>query len=632
MSEKIYEVLKKYWGYESFRDLQESIILNILNKKDTLAILPTSAGKSICFQIPGLIQEGICIVISPLISLMQDQVDILNSKGIKAQFLHSNLSFESINEIYFLCEKNLLKFLYISPERFISENFLKRALNFNINLFAIDEAHCISLWGEDFRSSYAKLKKTFEYFPKVTKSAFTASATKKVKEDIIEKIGLKNYNLFQKSFLRKNISCAIVKTENKFSRLLVCLNKIQGSTIIYVSNRDLTKKISEDLNLKNFSSTYYHAGMSKEERENNQKLWLKDDFRIMVATNAFGMGVDKKNVRLVVHLDLPSCIEDFYQEIGRAGRDEKESFSVLFYDQSDIKKNKELIRESFLDYDFIKNFYKKLKMNFQLGNGVSNENKYIFSVEEFSKKNNISTKECYKIFDFLEKNEILKLNENFFQKSVAKINLSLQDFRNFKNSSGENLKNFIETILRIYGGKILNSFCEINEEKISIESNNNFDQTLKYLNYMDNLKIISYRGKDHGTISFLKNIYDENYLPISKKNLEDREKFLQKKNESMIYFIENDFRCRFDMILDYFDENLDKNCDKCDFCRKKNKKDIYFLYENYSEKIFKNLKESPKTLEQIVTILDLNEDESLDLLEFMIKNEKIKINFKTLYL
>lgn len=362
-------ILKQYWGYDQFRTPQRDIVGNVLEGKDTVALLPTGGGKSICFQVPALILEGVCLVITPLIALMEDQVSQLKRRGIAAIAIHSGMSKSEIDVALDNCSYGKIKFLYLSPERIQTEMFQARIQKIVVSLIAIDEAHCISQWGYDFRPSYLLLSDLRELKPDVPVIALTATATQKVKEDIINKLGLKEPGLYTKSFARENLSFVVRKTENKEKLLLQVIQKVKGSTIVYARSRRSTEKLSEWLVKSGVSSTYYHAGLTYQQRKDHQKQWIEGSTRVVVATNAFGMGIDKSNVRTVIHMDLPETLESYYQEAGRAGRDGNKSYAVIIYHPMDVKSLREKVEQSQPEISVLKKSYQALSNYLQLAEG-----------------------------------------------------------------------------------------------------------------------------------------------------------------------------------------------------------------------------------------------------------------------
>ena len=363
------DILKRYWGHSSFRNLQEEIIEAVISKKDVFTLLPTGAGKSLCYQIPALSKEGICLVISPLISLMKDQIEQLDKKGIKALSIESNTSIDQIVTLFDNLKFGKYKFLYLSPERLNSEFILNKIKQIPVNLIAVDEAHCISEWGHDFRPSYRLIHKVREIHPEVNVIALTATATKKVTQDIIENLNLSNTSIFKKSFYRKNLAYQIIKNENKLGKLEQIFKKNPFPTIIYVNSRKKTEDISNFINAKGYLSTFYHGGMTTESKTKAFNSWIKEDRLIMVATNAFGMGIDKPNVKVVIHLDLPTSIENYVQEAGRAGRNGEKSFSVVLQNENDINSFKKNTLETIPTINEIKNIHRKLYQYFQIALG-----------------------------------------------------------------------------------------------------------------------------------------------------------------------------------------------------------------------------------------------------------------------
>ena len=459
------QILQKYWGHSSFRDSQEDIIKAVLNKKDVVTILPTGGGKSVCYQVPGLILEGVCLVISPLISLMNDQTEQLRNNGIKALTIKSKATTDEIVSLFDNLKFGQYKFLYLSPERLQSDLIIQKIKEININLIAVDEAHCISEWGHDFRPSYRLIHKVRDVLPTVNMIALTATATKKVVEDIIENLNLSNTSIFKKSFYRKNLAYQIIKNENKLGKLEQIFKKNPFPTIIYVNSRKKTEDISNFINAKGYLSTFYHGGMTTESKTKAFNSWIKEDRLIMVATNAFGMGIDKPNVKVVIHLDLPASIENYVQEAGRAGRNGEKSFSVVLQNENDINSFKKNTLETIPSINEIKNVHRKLYQYFQIALGELPEISFDFNFLKFCQTYKFSHKKTAAIFQILKKNNIIEINSKFSQRSTVIFIISSKQLirQTFNNKLTRKL---IDFILRSHGG-IFQKEVKINEFDIA---------------------------------------------------------------------------------------------------------------------------------------------------------------------
>ncbi|MFT6198978.1 MAG: ATP-dependent DNA helicase RecQ, partial [Vicingaceae bacterium] len=461
----ILTILKKYWGFSSFRPQQEEIIQSVLDGKDTLALLPTGGGKSICFQIPSLAKDGICLVVSPLIALMQDQVQNLKSKGIKALMIHSAMSKREIDITLDNAAYGNYKFLYLSPERLETELFQTRLKKMTVNSVAIDEAHCISQWGYDFRPAYLNVAKLKEELPGVPFIALTATATPKVVEDIQERLTFKKQNVLQESFLRSNLSYVVIKTENTMAKMLHVIDKTGGSGIVYATTRRRTKEVANVLIEHGLSADFYHAGLTAEERQRKQNDWITNQTQIIVSTNAFGMGIDKPDVRFVIHVDLPNSLEAYFQEAGRAGRDEKKAYSVLLVSPSMTGDLKQRTEAEFPEIDFIKKCYLSLSNYFQIPIHGGLDQSYTFDIKDYSKRYKLNIASAYRALHFLEKEGLLSLSENFATKSKIYILLTKQDFYKFQIAN-KKYDYFLKTLLRTYGG-LMENYIAINETELA---------------------------------------------------------------------------------------------------------------------------------------------------------------------
>ncbi|HEX8607534.1 MAG TPA: ATP-dependent DNA helicase RecQ, partial [Pedobacter sp.] len=406
------ELLKRYWGFDDFRPLQDEIIYSVLNGSDTLALMPTGGGKSLCFQLPALAKDGICIVISPLIALMKDQVEHLKAKGIEAVAIYAGMGKREIDILLDNCVYGNIKFLYLSPERLLSDLVKVRISYMNVNLIAVDEAHCISQWGYDFRPPYLKIHELREIHPTVPVLALTATATQRVRLDIIDKLQLKSPNVFVKSFARKNLSYVVLGDEDKYKRLISIVKNVKGSGLVYVRNRRETSEVALFLKRNHISADFYHAGIEREERFTKQAAWKENQIQVMVATNAFGMGIDKPDVRFVVHLDLPESLEAYYQEAGRAGRDGKKAYGVLLANKSDQLALEAKYSNSFPSVAEIKKLYHDLGSYFQLAYGAGEGITFDFDLADFCKRFNIGVVKAMAALKFLEHDGYVTLSEN----------------------------------------------------------------------------------------------------------------------------------------------------------------------------------------------------------------------------
>ncbi|MEM9328267.1 MAG: ATP-dependent DNA helicase RecQ, partial [Bacteroidota bacterium] len=455
-------ILSQYWGHESFRPMQEEIVQSVLDGKHTLALLPTGGGKSICFQVPAMMFDGVCIVVSPLIALMRDQVEQLQSRQIKATALYSGMTRREIDITLDNCVYDNVKFLYVSPERLRSSLFLARAERMNVSMLAVDEAHCISQWGYDFRPSYLHIHDFVERRGIDRLIALTATATKRVKEDIVEKLKLVDTQIFTRSFARTNLSYSVFNLENKERKLAEVLTNVPGSSIVYVRSRKMAEVVGRTLRAKGQSTDYYHAGLSATDRERKQDLWRSGKLRVMVATNAFGMGIDKSDVRSVIHLDLPDSLEAYYQEAGRAGRDEQKAYAVLLYDASDVIRLKDQLVRNAVSLASIRRVYQALANYYKLAVGSLPEKSFAFELERFASTYDLSALETFNCMKKLQEAGVLTLSESFFKSSQVMILQRKEDLYRFQVAHPK-LDLVIKSLLRLYGGQIFQEFVSIKE-------------------------------------------------------------------------------------------------------------------------------------------------------------------------
>jgi len=621
------EILKKYWNYSEFRPQQEEIITSVLEQNDVIALLPTGGGKSICFQIPALSKEGVCIVISPLIALMQDQVENLNKRGIKAIHIPSKKSQDELITLFDNIKFGGFKFLYISPERLQSYFIQQKIKELAINLIAIDEAHCISEWGHDFRPSYRNIRILKELKPNVNFIALTATANKKVIRDITKNLDLKEPKVFRKSFLRKNLAYQIFTIEDKLQRLIQIFTKTKKPAIVYVNSRKKTEQIATFLNSKNFKSSFYHGGMSSIEKNISFENWVTEKTPIIVATNAFGMGIDKANVGLVIHLDLPSSIENYVQETGRAGRNQKKSFAVLLFNKNDTLLFKERLEKTHLTLKDIKEILKKLYQNFTISLGEFNENPHPFNLLEFSEKYNFSVSKVDTAIKMLSNSGILEINNHYNKKSTLRFIVSSKTVLNYLNQNTI-IKKFTNSILRSYAG-LFEQEVKIDEFYIAKKNGITTKQVASNLAYLQNDNIIEYTPvKNKVDLLFL--LPREDDYTVNRFSRELKQFIIQKKkkSDSLIAFLNNDKICRSIQVLNYFDEFKTKKCGICDVCISENSKPN----PNLSLEIIHLLKvKKSLSSSEISVSLIANEREILIHLRQLLSDDKIQINHLNKY-
>ncbi|MBL7841310.1 MAG: RecQ family ATP-dependent DNA helicase [Cyclobacteriaceae bacterium] len=593
-------ILKEYWGHNQFRALQPEIINSILAGHDTLALLPTGGGKSICFQVPGLQLDGLCIVISPLIALMKDQVENLKNKGIHAVAIHSAMSREEIDIQLNNCIYGDVKFLYLSPERLHTEIFIERVKQMKVGLLAVDEAHCISQWGYDFRPSYLQIANLRELLPDVRMIALTASATPQVKDDIIEKLSFrKGFQVFQKTFARDNLSFVVRKTENKERKLLEVLQKVQGSVIIYSRSRKGTHELADELNKKGISAIYYHAGLTFEQRTDHQEQWIKNKKRVMVATNAFGMGIDKPDVRIVAHLDLPENLESYYQEAGRAGRDGKLAYAVVIYHDSDVATLQTKTKQSLPSIIVLKKTYQALANFYQLAMGSGEGESFDFDLYNFCDRFGLQPAITYNTLRKLEEEGLIEFNESFYSPSVVHIAVDKTRLYEFQVAN-EQFDPLIKMLLRLYGGQLFSDFTKISESYLAKGLKMKTGELVAALKHLHDLKIILYKpAKEKPQLTFILPRQDAEKLPLDVKRLEERKILIESKMKAMTNFVTSTNRCRMQLIQEYFGEETFETCGKCDVCIDQKKKENTVQLQSLRGEILTLVKSKLYTIDQL---------------------------------
>lgn len=603
------EILKQYWGYDQFRPPQEDIINAVLSKKDVLALLPTGGGKSVCFQVPALIMEGVCVVITPLIALMQDQVSQLKERGISAVAIHSGLGRSEIDVLLDNCVYGSTKFLYVSPERVQTELFQERFKKMTVCLVAIDEAHCISQWGHDFRPPYLEIHTLREIKPDLNFIALTASATGKVKDDIIKYLQLKDPSHFQISFARNNVSFVVRKTENKEKKLLEILRRVQGPAIVYLRSRKGTMDFAKYLARQKISSTYYHAGLKHEERERRQAEWIDNRVRVMVATNAFGMGINKPDVRVVIHMDIPEDLESYYQEAGRAGRDGKRSFAAVVYHPVDIEGLELKVEQSHPTPEQLKNVYQALANYYQLAAGSAEGESFPFDLEDFSKRFNLHSGNAFTALKKLQEEGLIQLSESFYQPSRLHFQFDNKRLYEFQIANIR-FEPLIKTILRLYGGEAFSGFVKISEKQLASFLKTGDRQIATVLKQLAALKLLDYEpASDNPTITWLTARQDAARLPLDFKRLEERRQLHLSKMKAMSNYVTQTRLCRMQVMQEYFDELNTKPCGKCDVCIDRKKSEDLHALKSYREQILYLLKQKKMPVDDLETAVDPKDKE-----------------------
>lgn len=565
------EILKQYWGYDAFRELQNEIIDAVVSGKPTLALLPTGGGKSICFQVPALCLDGICIVVSPLIALMKDQVQQLKKRGIRAHALYSGMSLKEIDFTLDNCIYSDVKFLYVSPERIKTELFIERAKQMKISLLAIDEAHCISQWGYDFRPPYLEIADFIEELEIKRVVALTASATAEVKDDIIEKLKLRETTVFQKSFARANLSYSVFNLEDKKRKMFQILQNVPGASIVYVRSRKRTKIIANELSRNGISADYYHAGLTGEARSNKQDDWIKNSTRVIVSTNAFGMGIDKPDVRSVIHYDLPESLEAYYQEAGRAGRDEKKAYAIALFNAGDIEELEARTEQMAVGVEFTGRVYQALANYYKLAVGSKAFSSFEFDYEQFTSNFNLPVVETFYALNKLQDEALIQISDVFNPTSRIMFLQTNQDIYNFQVAHGS-VDRIIKALMRLYGGEIFSNYIPIKEKELAKLLKDSERNIFKQLDYLHQSEVVEYqKASGHPQITFLTPRFDSKNLPLDKAQIEWRKKVALEKTKAVKQFMQNQKRCRTKVIQNYFDEKTSIDCDVCDVCLNRSK-------------------------------------------------------------
>nr|WP_320057498.1 ATP-dependent DNA helicase RecQ [uncultured Bacteroides sp.] len=607
-----HEILKRYWGYDTFRDLQEDIITSIGQGKDTLGLMPTGGGKSITFQVPALAQEGICLVVTPLIALMKDQVQNLKSRGIKALAVYSGMTRQEIIVALENCIFGNYKFLYISPERLDTEIFRAKLRSMNVSMITVDESHCISQWGYDFRPAYLKIAEIRELLPGIPVLALTATATPAVVKDIQARLHFKQENVFRMSFERKNLAYIVRKTDNKAGELLHILHQISGSAIVYVRNRKRTKETTELLQHEGITADFYHAGLNNDVKDLRQKRWQSGECRVMVATNAFGMGIDKPDVRVVVHLDLPDSPEAYFQEAGRGGRDGEKAYAVILYSNADKASLKKRIADTFPEKEYIKQVYEHVNYYYQMAMGDGVNCMYDFNLEEFCRK--------FKHFPVPADSALKILTQAGYieytaeQDNASRLLFTIRRDELYKlQEMGAQADALIQTVLRSYTG-VFTDYAYIHEESLAVRSGLTRQQVYDLLTLLDKRRILDYiPRKKTPYIIYTRERVELRHLQITHTVYEERKERYEARIKSMLEYVTSETACRSRMLLHYFGERNKHNCGQCDNCLSKKATDTLpnLAFDLLKQQIIDVLSLQPSTPADIARNIETAEKEEL---------------------
>lgn len=627
MTETALHILQQYWHHNAFRPKQEEIIASVLGGKDTLALLPTGGGKSICFQVPALMKEGVCLVISPLIALMKDQVENLQKRGIPALSIHSGMTFYEVRQTLQQAAHGDIKFLYLSPERLETNLFKESLHHLNISLIAVDEAHCVSQWGYDFRPPYLRIANLRHELPDVPILALTASATPLVQDDIVDKLQFKDPNIFRQSFEKANLSYSVFKVDSKINKTLEILRNVGGSSIIYCRNRRLTKEAAHLLSLQNIVADFYHAGLSQEERSNKQEAWINNKTRVIVCTNAFGMGIDKADVRTVIHYDTPDCLENYYQEAGRAGRDGKRAYAVLLYQSQDATALEALPDVRFpVMYD-IRKVYQALADYLQIPVGSGEGGYFDFDLNEFIKNFKLDIHLVINVLKVLEQEGHLTFNESIFLPSQVKFTIAKELLLDLEASHPQ-LEPVMKCLLRTYEG-IYDNRVSVHERQIAKLTWKKIEDVKNDLLQLHSLGIIEYLPqKETPQIYFILNRAPAQFIYINHENYLCRKQQFEIRTETMLRYLHLQKECRSKYISNYFGDVAVKDCGICDIClHKKGNILTEEEFKKIEEHIFQIIDSSTIPVKELLQHLHgLKKEKVWKVLEFLHSENKIAID------
>ncbi|MVM29845.1 RecQ family ATP-dependent DNA helicase [Spirosoma sp. HMF4905] len=567
----IRQLLQQFWGYNSFRPMQEDVVNTVLARQDALVLMPTGGGKSICFQVPTLAMKGVCIVVTPLIALMKDQVEQLRKRGIPAAAIYSGMHYREIDTTLDNCIYGNTKFLYVSPERLRTELVIERVKQMTVCLLAVDEAHCISAWGYDFRPPYLQIAEFRELIPDTPIIALTASATPDVQKDIVEKLALKEPAIFRQTFARPNLSYSAVLEENKEARLLRVLQNVPGCAVVYVRSRKQTQKVAQWLVRQGISADFYHAGLTTQQRADKQDAWIQDRTRVMVSTNAFGMGIDKPDVRVVVHLDVPDSLEAYYQEAGRAGRDGQKAYAVMLYTPGDLENLRFRTEQLFQPIEMLRRVYQALANYTAVPVGGGEFASYDFDLGAFSATFSLPPQETHYALKQLQLEGFIQLNENYFHPSRLTIILDNRQLYEFQVLNSR-FDSFLKLLLRVYGGELFTDFITISESTLARTFLVNQSEIEQLLTQLHQRNVVIYeKQKDKPQLTFLTPRFDAPSLPVNMQELNRRKELAMRKVQAAILYTEHPTQCRTRLLQAYFGEKPGEACGICDNCIKRKK-------------------------------------------------------------
>ena len=625
---KYQEILKQYWGYDSFRDLQEEIITSIGEGKDTLGLMPTGGGKSITFQVPALAQKGICIVITPLIALMKDQVQNLRKRGIKALAIYSGMTRQEILTALENCIFGNYKFLYISPERLDTDIFRTKLRSMKVSMITVDESHCISQWGYDFRPAYLKIAEIRTLLPGIPVLALTATATPEVVKDIQARLDFREENVFRMSFERKNLAYIVRQTDNKTQELLHILRKIPGSAIIYARNRRRTKEITELLVNEDITADFYHAGLDNAVKDLRQKRWQSGEVRVMVATNAFGMGIDKPDVRIVLHLDLPDSLEAYFQEAGRAGRDGEKAYAVILYTKTDRTTLHRRVVDTFPDKEYILNVYEHLQYYYQMAMGDGFQCVREFNLEEFCRKFKYFPVPVDSALKILTQAGYLEYTDE--QDNASRILFTIRRDELYKlREMGTEAEALIQTILRSYTG-VFTDYAYISEATLSIRTGLTREQIYNILVTLTKRRIVDYiPHKKTPYIIYNRERQELRFVHIPPFVYEERKARYEARIKAMEEYVTSENVCRSRMLLRYFGEKNEHNCGQCDVCLSHRATDALtensFDFEELKKKISELLTQKPLTPVEIADKIEAEKESISEVIQYLLEEGEWKM-------